>query len=234
MGYLGYKPADKPLTSADITDSIITSAKITDGTITNTDVASSIITGQTAETSIAGGDSILIYDDSVSALRKMTRTNFVSGLGGLTQVTLNKSTDSQAIPDGTSTLVTLTYGNDLTIGSNMTYSSGIWSFPETGYYLITAYVSATIYPGAGQNVGLIDYRLETTTDNSNYSVTAYTGEHINGIRDGTAVGLSTSHIFDVTSISTHKFRFRSYKEDSSSNATELSGGILTIIKLANT
>ena len=82
MGYLGYKPADKPLTSADITDSIITSAKITDGTITNTDVASSIITGQTAETSIAGGDSILIYDDSATALRKMTRTNFVAGVGG--------------------------------------------------------------------------------------------------------------------------------------------------------
>ncbi len=31
-----------------------------------------------AETSIAGGDSVLIYDDSASALRKMTRTNFVS------------------------------------------------------------------------------------------------------------------------------------------------------------
>jgi hypothetical protein len=82
MGYLGYKPADKPLTSADITDGIITSAKIVDGTITNSDVASSIITGQTAETSIAGGDSILIYDDSATALRKMTRTNFVSGIGG--------------------------------------------------------------------------------------------------------------------------------------------------------
>ena len=38
MGYLGYKPADKPLTSADITDSIITSAKITDGTIANADI----------------------------------------------------------------------------------------------------------------------------------------------------------------------------------------------------
>jgi len=80
MGYLGYKPADKPLTAADITDSIITSAKIVDATITNSDVASSIITGQTAETSIAGGDSVLIFDDSASALRKMTRTNFVSGL----------------------------------------------------------------------------------------------------------------------------------------------------------
>ena len=98
MGYLGYKPADKPLTSADITDSIITSAKIVDGTITNSDVASSIITGQTAETSIAGGDSVLIYDDSASALRKMTRTNFVAGVGGTNtpyfraELTSNQST----------------------------------------------------------------------------------------------------------------------------------------------
>ena len=83
MPFIGNKPSAVPLTSADIADSIITSAKITDGTITNTDVASSIITGQTAETSIAGGDSVLIYDDSASALRKMTRTNFVSGIGGV-------------------------------------------------------------------------------------------------------------------------------------------------------
>jgi hypothetical protein len=41
MSYIGYKPADKPLTSADITDSIITSAKITDGTIANADINSS-------------------------------------------------------------------------------------------------------------------------------------------------------------------------------------------------
>ena len=82
MGYIGKIPSAVPLTSADITDNVITSAKIVDGTITNTDIASSIITGQTAETSIAGGDSILIYDDSATALRKMTRTNFVAGIGG--------------------------------------------------------------------------------------------------------------------------------------------------------
>jgi len=46
MGYLGYKPADKPLTAADITDSIITSAKIVDGTIVNADInASAAISG---------------------------------------------------------------------------------------------------------------------------------------------------------------------------------------------
>jgi hypothetical protein len=50
------------------------------GSVTNTMLSPSVITGQTAETSIAGGDLVLIYDDSASALRKMTRTNFVSGL----------------------------------------------------------------------------------------------------------------------------------------------------------
>jgi hypothetical protein len=46
MSYIGYKPADKPLTSADITDSIITSAKIADGTIVNADInASAAIAG---------------------------------------------------------------------------------------------------------------------------------------------------------------------------------------------
>jgi hypothetical protein len=53
---------------------------IADGSIVNEDLASTVITGATAEATVAGGDQILIYDDSASALRKMTRTNFVSGL----------------------------------------------------------------------------------------------------------------------------------------------------------
>nr|BAR20018.1 c1q globular head like domain containing protein [uncultured Mediterranean phage uvMED]BAR38291.1 c1q globular head like domain containing protein [uncultured Mediterranean phage uvMED] len=40
------------------------------------------ITGQSAETSIATDDTILIHDTSASALKKMTRANFVSGIGG--------------------------------------------------------------------------------------------------------------------------------------------------------
>jgi len=40
------------------------------------------ITGQTAETSIATDDTVLIHDTSAGALRKMTRANFVSGVGG--------------------------------------------------------------------------------------------------------------------------------------------------------
>ena len=53
-----------------------------DGTISASKLATTSITGQTAETSANDSDSLLIYDDSATALRKMTRANFLSGVGG--------------------------------------------------------------------------------------------------------------------------------------------------------
>jgi len=47
-------------------------------------VNANVLTGQTAETSIADDDLVLIYDTSATALRKMTKANFVSGLSGAT------------------------------------------------------------------------------------------------------------------------------------------------------
>ena len=92
MSYIGKTPTSVPLTSSDITDGIISTdklaanavvtSKITDATISNADVNATLVTGQTAETSIADGDTILIHDASASALRKMTKANFVSGIGG--------------------------------------------------------------------------------------------------------------------------------------------------------
>ena len=77
------------LTSSDVIDFILVLGDVlnigtpSDATVGFSKVTSNLITGATAETSIAGGDSILIYDDSATALRKMTRTNFVAGVGGV-------------------------------------------------------------------------------------------------------------------------------------------------------
>ena len=54
-----------------------------DDTVTAAKLATTSITGQTAETSAADADTILIHDNSASALRKMTRSNFLSGVGGI-------------------------------------------------------------------------------------------------------------------------------------------------------
>ena len=52
------------------------------GAIETAMVNDNVLTGQTAETSIADDDLVLIYDTSATALRKMTKANFVSGLSG--------------------------------------------------------------------------------------------------------------------------------------------------------
>ena len=53
MSYIGYVPAAKPLTSADITDSVVTSAKIVDGTIAIADLSA---TGTPSSTTFLRGD----------------------------------------------------------------------------------------------------------------------------------------------------------------------------------
>ena len=76
------------LATGDVIDFVIvfgnslSSGVPTDATITAAKLTANAITGQTAETSIATDDTILIHDTSASALRKMTRANFVSGVGG--------------------------------------------------------------------------------------------------------------------------------------------------------
>lgn len=65
-------------------------------------LAAAAITGQTAETSVANDDLILIYDTSEAALRKMTKSNFVSGLGGggMSNFVIGDGTTTQTIDDG--------------------------------------------------------------------------------------------------------------------------------------
>ena len=69
--------------TAQLAADAVTNAKIADDAISDEQLDPTAITGQTAETSIATDDLILLSDTSASgALRKMTRANFVSGVGG--------------------------------------------------------------------------------------------------------------------------------------------------------
>jgi hypothetical protein len=86
--------------------------------------ADAIITGKTAETTIANDDLVLIYDTSNTALRQMTRANFVAGVSGSpggsnTQIQYNNAGafggDSGFTTDGAGAL-TVT-GGSLTMAS---------------------------------------------------------------------------------------------------------------------
>tara|TARA_B100001094_G_scaffold251769_2_gene249667 strand:+ start:23177 stop:24760 length:1584 start_codon:yes stop_codon:yes gene_type:complete len=61
------------------------------------------ITGQTEYSGAHDGstdDYILLYDDSASALKKINRTNFVSGLGAMSSFTISDTNNTQIISDG--------------------------------------------------------------------------------------------------------------------------------------
>jgi hypothetical protein len=81
MGYLGYKPADKPLTAADITDSIITSAKIVDGTIVNADINASagLVLTKLASTGTLTVDNIQFPATQVASANANTLDDYEEG-----------------------------------------------------------------------------------------------------------------------------------------------------------
>ena len=73
-----------------------------DATVTAAKLTANSITGQTAETSIATDDTVLIHDTSAGALRKMTRANFVSGIGGTnTPMFMAYLSANQSVSDNT-------------------------------------------------------------------------------------------------------------------------------------
>ena len=114
-----------------------------DGSVGSSQVASTIITGQTAETSIATDDTVLIHDTSAGALRKMTRANFVSGVGGTMTPSFHAYlSSSQTVSDNVSTKAQL--DSEIFDSDNAFDSSTNYRFtPQTaGKYFVYSSVRA--------------------------------------------------------------------------------------------
>lgn len=93
------------------------------------------------------------------------------------------------------------------IGTGMTESSGIFTFPSTGIYLVK-YNITTILGGNGED-NKVSPKIEITTDNSSYSIVADSQESLADHGGGTTARASQelNIIFDVTDTTTHKVRF---------------------------
>ena len=131
---------DANVTSAKIAGDAITAAKIADDAISEEHLDVTAITGHTAETSIADGDTILIHDASASALRKMTRANFVSGVGGTNTPAFHAYVNS-AQSVGQSTDVKIVNFNEV-VDTDSAFASNKFTVPsgEGGKYIIYACV----------------------------------------------------------------------------------------------
>ena len=99
------------------------------------------------------------------------------------------------------------------IGSSMSESSGVFTFPSTGIYLI--HLNVGFYSGASRRY--LGCAINTTPNNSTYTRVALNYTHIELGSSTTHASVATSYIFDVTDTSTHKVKFGT-SVDSSGNA----------------
>ena len=126
----------------------VTAAKIADDAISDEHLDPTAITGQTAETSAADADTILIHDDSASALRKMTRSNFLSGVGVAMTPAFEATIGSQqSITTGSYTKIVLAT-ESFDTDSKYDASAGRFTPTTAGKYFVYATVKIS-YGGAG-------------------------------------------------------------------------------------
>jgi len=127
---------DANVTSAKIAGDAITAAKIADDAISDEHLDVTSITGQTAETSIADGDTILIHDASASALRKMTKANFVSGVGGANTPAFSVGKSGDQSIDNAETMTKVTWDTEH-LDSDNTFASNKFTPAVAGEYFIS-------------------------------------------------------------------------------------------------
>jgi hypothetical protein len=177
MPFIGNAPARVPLTSADITDGIITSAKIVDGTIVNADINASA---------------------AIDASK-------LSGVGGLSEVDQWRLTTNFS---GTQTVITsnlerVDNASFSVLGTGMTESSGIFTFPSTGKYLVE-FVSSARFNGYNR----YQYgSIQVTTNNSTYSEVSIGYNTVPSTGANNYASTYASYFFNVTSTTNCKVKF---------------------------
>ena len=174
-----------------------------DDTVGAAQIKADLISGTTALTAEpADTDEFLVSDAGVL---KRIDYSLIKG-GGITvadQWRLNSTctvTSSSAALTNLEQVDTDGFGG---IGTAMSASSGIFTFPSTGIYLITG--SAYLYRenSGSDNVSL---QLQTTTDNSSYNGAAISAATVENVSAYEA-NINLSFMFDVTNTTTHKCKF---------------------------
>ena len=146
---------------------------------------------------------------SIDLAQNFTFTGTVTGAGGINMYDmwrLSNDLTGNHEPIATN-LERVDTASQSYIGSAMTQSSGIFTFPSTGIYLVTF----TPVMNANSGSDYADFKIQTTTNNSAYNTMA---QGFEGATTGVAYGgtvLQTT--VDVTDTSNVKVRFMSTQSD---------------------
>tara|TARA_R100001369_G_scaffold20946_1_gene38288 strand:- start:7 stop:1068 length:1062 start_codon:yes stop_codon:yes gene_type:complete len=244
------KMASNSIATASIIDDAITYAKMQDTSAANR-VLGAASAGTVGEVQIATS---MIADAQVDESKLKisnapTNGYFLSaqsgGSGGMTWAEAGgglevadqwRLTTSLAVADAflTANLEQVDTAPQGSLGSAMTQSSGVFTFPSTGFYWVKA--NAQIKHNA--NTRQCQFGIYGTANNSSYAALSLQHTYITiGASGNTTTSLVTDTLIDVTNVSTHKVKFymagtgggEDLQGDSSVNAT-----YFTFIKLGAT
>ena len=186
-----------------------------------------VINGNGTITGLAvGGLPDGIVDTDMIATGAVTSAKS-TGLGGLTMVDQWRHNSSNGESNGVLTGWERNDSSTFTqIGTGMTESSGIFTFPATGLYRIDW--QGPCKRTDGITIYYIHSMIEGSTDSgSNYSVLARSSHHIGGANNSHGMAFCTA-IFNVTNATTHRLRVNKdaqhpceYQADSTEHRTGL-------------
>ena len=180
-----------------------------DGVITNAKLSGDLISGETdIGGAIADADLFLLDDGAGGTLRKTAASRIKTYVGG--GITVADQWRLTANITGTNAVISAnleqcnTSAQDgASIGSAMSHSSGVWTFPSTGKYWVMFHGNGQA-DSAADNMAVI---MEATTNNSSYSDVAYGTDSGGGAAQDQSSSIILSSLIDVTDTSNVKVRF---------------------------
>lgn len=214
MGFIGVQPASALLTSADIQDGQITTAKIADTAVTTAKITDANITSAKLGSDVSLG--ITFYETM----------RLTANLGSGTGADINGTFESTDTGNPAKKLIG---------GSGMSASSGIFTFPATGMYLLMCRLRFF----ADADIQYNNFTIRTTNDNfssndvESAEASASWGTHYSSTN---LENMALDYVFDCENTSTHKFKMKYASTGTITVAgnTDANNTYVTVIRLGDT
>ena len=178
----------------------------------------------------ASGDTLTVPSGATLA-----NSGTATGFGGIVefdQWRLTTSFTGDAVPIASNLERVDTTGFEK-IGTGMTNSSGVFSFPSTGKWWV-------IYTGVQDSANSennCDYRLQVATDGSSFAAIGVSVASASAGGSNEYQSSTCSFLFDVTNTTTHKVQFAVYQADDSNSTvgnTDRNFTSMTFIRIGDT
>ena len=232
------KIADDAINSEHYTDGSIDTAHLADGQVTIGKLATAVLTGATdIGAALVDADLFLVDDGAGGTLRKTTAARIKTYIGGTGLAEADQFRLSASVNAGTNADITANLERaDLTgspkVGTGMSESSGVFTFPSTGMYLVS--VHCVFSTSANDAMAYVNTLY--TANNSSYADAAYA---VAANKSGSAENQSacSSLLVDVTNTTNVKIKFATASMGSGTSLTghtNVNYTSFTFLKLGDT